>query len=191
MKRLFVATLIVFAGSFVLTHAFAASENQKSTVDLTARTAAARRKARAKTPKPDLKFLESPNTIKTRLKKYEGLEKALTQITKPGRKEVSEWTEKQRARTAVRIIGDRVELAEDVQKQFLLELAFIRKLAIEDGAKKTTAAIEALVLDKNLRYEGIIVTLKDNKRIASQQEREAKRKAAKKKAADSSTGSAR
>jgi hypothetical protein len=49
----------------------------------------------------------------------------------------------------------RVDLAKRVQAQSRLELAFIRKLAVEEGAAKTTAVIDKLLLDRQQRFENI------------------------------------
>jgi len=154
MKRLVISVSILFTIFFVLSQVFAAVENEdfKRTKEgrapkySTLRPRSGRADANSLTA--ELKFLADPNAIKGKIKEFEGLEKALANVTKGSQEETREWAQDTAA--------DKVDLAKAVQKQAIAEFVFIRKLAVEEGAQKTVAAIDGLLLDRQERFGKVL-----------------------------------
>ncbi|MHC4665608.1 MAG: hypothetical protein ACYS9T_06580 [Planctomycetota bacterium] len=150
------------AGLLILTQSFAAGEGQEYEPAKKGRVVK-RVDVQAKKDKAlaflgdDLEFMADPNAIKARLKKFEGLESVLEEVNKESRNEVREWT--RGIRKKIRIdedeLDDRRDLLEEALEQVLKELVFIRKIAVEEGAGKTTAAVEAVLLARRERYKKI------------------------------------
>ena len=97
-----------------------------------------------------------PNANQPAYKMYEGLEEALEDINQSGRTEISEWERGD--------VGNKIKLAKDVQEQITAELNFIRELAVEEGAAKTTAAIDGLLAYREKRSEEINEKLEEARR---------------------------
>ena len=96
------------------------------------------------------------NAIRARIEEFEGLGTALRQVTKEGRSEISEWT---RSRGS-----DKIDLVQAVQEQVRAELNFLRELAVEEKAVKTTAAIDGLLLDRQERFKEVIAKLEEEQK---------------------------
>ena len=63
-----------------------------------------------------------------------------------------------------------------MQKQITAEFKFLRELAIKEGAAKTTAAIDGILLDRQERFKDVIEKLeKETERYRRLTEREEKR----------------
>ena len=97
-----------------------------------------------------------PNAAQPAYKMYEGLEEALKELNQRGQAEISEWEKGD--------VGNKIKLAKDVQKQVTAELDFIRELAVEEGAAKTTAAIDGLLAHREKRSEEINEKLEEARR---------------------------
>lgn len=109
-----------------------------------------------------------PNAVRAKIEKFEGLDKALEQIDKESRGEIREWT---RSRA-----GDKLNLALAVQEQITTEFNFLRELAVEEGAEKTTAAIDGMLLDRQERFKDVIERLeRERERLRRRSEREERR----------------
>lgn len=107
---------------------------------------------------------QEPNSIDQGVAAFEGLEKVLKRLNMQSRNEVKEWMEKK--------LGNRIKLAETVQKQISEELSFIRELAAEEGAVKTIAALDKLLADRQERFEKVLKKLeKTSRRMRSRQHR--------------------
>jgi hypothetical protein len=164
VKRLVLAMLILFIGFMVLSQVFAADLNDRREQETRSRTARHERDVRsearagAKSFRQELDFLADPNTIRAQVQDHEGLEKALAKVTKGGLKEGREWG---RGR-----VEERIELADLVHKQVVDELVFLRQVAVEEGALKTAAATEALVLGRQERFEKVFGRLERSMRRA-------------------------
>ena len=105
-----------------------------------------------------------PNATQPAYKMYEGLEEALEDINQSGQTEISEWERGD--------VGNKINLAKDVQEQITAELNFIREIAVEEGAAKTTAAIDGLLAYREKRSEEINEKLEEaRKRQRSREER--------------------
>ena len=105
-----------------------------------------------------------PNATQPAYKMYEGLEKALEDINQSGQTEMREWERGD--------VGNKINLTKDVQEQVTAELNFIREIAVEEGAAKTTAAIDGLLAYREKRYEEINEKLEEaRKRQRAREER--------------------
>jgi hypothetical protein len=153
VKRLVLAMLILFVGFMVLSQVFAADLNDRREQETRSRTGRYERDVRreagadANPVREGLDFLADPNGIKSKVKEHEGLEKALGKVSKGGLKEGREWGRGP--------VEERIELADLVHKQIVDELVFIRQVAVEEGALKTVAATEALLLERQERFEKV------------------------------------
>ncbi len=85
-------------------------------------------------------ILADPNEIKARVKTFEGLQKALEVVDANSQNETRQWQQKRR--------DNRTLLIKAVQKQFEEEIGVIRKVAVEEKAKKTTETIDSLLTGK-------------------------------------------
>ena len=124
-----------------------------------------------------------PNMVKTKVKEYKGLEKSLQYLAKKGqsvcyrchsssaqaRKPKSTGGRDERTtrvRTGGRGKGRIGSLVKAMHKQTGAELELIRKLAAEEGAKKTIAAIDGLLLNRQERLEDIVKKSQQQRRSA-------------------------
>lgn len=81
-----------------------------------------------------------PNKVKAKIKAFEGLEKELTAIDRMAVREMRGWTRSQPQTSPI--------LAKAVYEQVAVELNFVRKLAIEENAAKTTIATDGLLVTR-------------------------------------------
>ncbi|MBN2315145.1 MAG: ankyrin repeat domain-containing protein [Sedimentisphaerales bacterium] len=91
--------------------------------------------------------LDDPNEVKARVKTFAGLEKAIKQVSDNADKEERQWCQKK--------YDNRTLLSRAVQTQFDSEMAFIKKIAEAEKAKKTIAAIDTLVSQKQERSKKV------------------------------------
>ncbi len=70
--------------------------------------------------------------------------------------QISEWL-----KTGVE---NRISLANAVQEPIKADLIYIRKFAVEEGAKKTTAAIDGLLLSRQKRMERLVQKMEEQLR---------------------------
>ncbi len=118
----------------------------------------------------DANAVADPNAVvRARIEKFEGLGGALSGINTAGEEEIREWT---RGR-----LDNRLDLILAAQKQNIAELKFLRELAVEEKAAKTTAAIDGILLDRQERFKGVIEELeKKSERLRRLSERDERRK---------------
>jgi hypothetical protein len=106
-----------------------------------------------------------PNEIRARVGKFEGLEAALQDVESKGQTEEREWTEME--------LENRVELVRAVRAQMREELMLLRRLALEEKAEKTAAAIDGLLLSRQTRFTQAIQKIQDEEaRIAAREEQQ-------------------
>jgi hypothetical protein len=104
------------------------------------------------------------NEIKARVKKYEGLDSALQQVEKQSQNEEKQWTEME--------VENRLELVRAVKAQMKEELMLLRKVALEEKAEKTAAAIDGLLLSRQDRFAKVIQKIdEEDARIAAREKR--------------------
>ncbi len=90
-------------------------------------------------------LLSEADTLKVSIKPVEGVEKQLEELAKKSESEMQQWLQGDG--------GSRSNLAKAVHEQVRAELILARKVAVEEAAKKTTAAIDGLLLDRQSRSE--------------------------------------
>ena len=64
--------------------------------------------------------------------------------------------------------GNRLELAKALHPQVRADISVIRRIAVEEEAKKTTAAIDGLLLARQERFDGLVIKLEEQKRTQQQ-----------------------
>jgi hypothetical protein len=108
-----------------------------------------------------------PNMFKTAIKPVVGLEKELEALAKKSENEMQQW-----------LAGggdNKISLANAVQEQIRAELILTRKAAVEEAAKKTTAAIDGLLLARQIRLAALVEKIaeqdQDQKQIGDQRGR--------------------
>ena len=69
--------------------------------------------------------------------------------------EISQWLEA--------TIDNKEDLANAVNEQIMTEFTFVRTIAVREEAKKTTAAIEGLMLSRRQRFEELIVSMAEER----------------------------
>jgi hypothetical protein len=90
-----------------------------------------------------LDILADPNEIKTRVKKFDGLDKELKVVADKSQSELRLWPQAR--------YDNRTTLARSIDKQFEEELQYVRKVAVEESAKKTTEAIDNMLSSRRKR----------------------------------------
>lgn len=105
-----------------------------------------------------------PNVVKAKIKTFEGLEKELKTVDRMGIRETRGWTARQSESSPI--------LAKAVYKQVEDELAFTRKIAVEENAAKTTVAIDGLILTRNERFERLLKVMQEERKRLREEQRE-------------------
>lgn len=114
----------------------------------------------------DTNAVAEPNAAKVKPKWFEEISGLLESVDKESRGEIREWL---RGR-----IEDRMSLAEAVQKQIVVELNMVRGLAVEEGAVKTTEAIDRLLAKRTERFEQVMKRMREARekmRLGEREER--------------------
>lgn len=141
----------------------------------------------------DSNAADDPNAVRAGIKELAGLEEALEELESRSERVCGRC---HRALTQGKALGDldsrseRVlrnwipsrtdnkpisSLVKAMQEQVEAEFTFIRKLAVEEGAEKAAAAIDALVLARQELFEKIAKKMQEQKRSMRLSEREEKR----------------
>jgi hypothetical protein len=97
---------------------------------------------------PEIDILADPNEIKARIKTYKGLEKSIGDVASKSRIGLRHW---QRITT-----DNRTSLVRVVKMQVDEEVGFIKKVALEEKAKKTADAADALMTKRMERTAKIL-----------------------------------
>jgi len=90
----------------------------------------------------------------------------MEQVGRGSKAEVIEWRRLQESLVSATAVDNRSRLGREVQKQVALELGFLRKIAEEEGAKKTVAAIDGVLLYRQYRLEKLNKQLQADRRAA-------------------------
>jgi len=165
MKRLIISMSILLTASLGLMAAFAQTTVNPSRLVPAPNqpTVSADVEPNKTTPAPEPKSetdpLADPNKIESAIKAFEGLQEELDELNKNSAGETRQWLQKE--------TGNRIPLAKDNHEHIMDELMFIRKLAVEEGAKKTTAAIDGLLLNRQRQFDKLIKKFQEER----QQER--------------------
>ena len=107
-------------------------------------------------------ILADPNEIKARVKTFDGLEKAVKEVSDKSQNELRQW---QQAR-----YDNRTTLLRYVDKQFEDEIDLIHKVAVEESAKKIAEAVDTLRTERRRRSLKITRELNEQKREQRQAE---------------------
>jgi ankyrin repeat protein len=107
-------------------------------------------------PSVTANLLADPNEIKARIKTFDGLEKALKDVSDKGQNEMHQWEQNR--------YDNRTILSRAVDRQFDDEIDLIRKAAVEESAKKTVAAIDSLLTTRHERSSKINKELLEQRR---------------------------
>lgn len=113
-------------------------------------------------PVAQLDMLKDPNEIKARVKTFPGLEKAVKDVNDKSDNETRQWEQTR--------YDNRTYLARAVQVQYEDEIALIRKSAVEENAKKTTAALDNILAVRKKRSDAVYRDLMEQKRDTRQTE---------------------
>ncbi len=153
MKCLTILMSILLIGSFSLIPIFASTEDEEYETaaeeeELTQGESTAGKDITDVNSIADANAVSDANAVKSRIRAFEGLERALQSMDKEGQKEMREWT--------LSDARNRLDLAKAVQEQVIAELNFLRELAVDEGAVKTTAAIDGLLVDRQERFGKVI-----------------------------------
>lgn len=98
-------------------------------------------------------ILADPNAIIARIKTFEGLDKALSQVDGRARYEVREWLEKK--------TDNRVDLAKALDRQVRAEIRLVRDVAVEEKTSKTTGAIDALLSGRYEQLKRLVADMEE------------------------------
>ncbi len=108
-----------------------------------------------------------PNEIRRR--QFGGLEDALARVDEQSQEEIRQWMEGEIAR--------KQDLMKAVHERSSAEFNLIRKVAAEEGAVKTTAAIDQVIKDREERYNRLINRLDEVKKTTGlKQQRDERRR---------------
>ena len=66
-------------------------------------------------------------------------------------------------------VEDKTNLAQAVNEQLRLEIESVRSVAVEEEAKKTTAAIDGVLLYRQMRFEALIQKMEEGQQALRQQ----------------------
>jgi hypothetical protein len=104
-----------------------------------------------------------PNAVKTEIEKFEGLDGELEDVNAESADEIDKWTRSREIK---------LDLALATQKQITAEFDFLKEIAVKEGAVKTAAAIDGILLDRQERFKGVIEELqKESERYRRLSER--------------------
>ncbi|UCD49196.1 MAG: ankyrin repeat domain-containing protein [Phycisphaerales bacterium] len=118
---------------------------------------------RAMQERPDV--LADPNALRAKIAAIPGLAKRIESVDANAASEERSW--------ASRRSDNRATLIRSAGKQFAEELAFLKSVATEDKAAKTSAAIDELAAKRRERDAAIGSELREARRLALQQARAA------------------
>ncbi|MHC4631269.1 MAG: DUF6263 family protein [Planctomycetota bacterium] len=92
--------------------------------------------------------------------RYQGARRPPEPVDRETENEIRLWTQS--------TIDKRAELAKGVHEQFRIEISPIRNVADEEEAKKTTAAIDGLLLYRQMRFEELVKKMEEEQRTLQQ-----------------------
>ena len=101
-------------------------------------------------------LLVDPNEIKTRVKTFDGLEKSVKEVSDKSKNEERQWLQMR--------YDNRTTLLRAVDTQIEDEIDFVRKVAVEESAKKSVEAIDSLRTNRRKRSSKVNRELMQQKR---------------------------
>lgn len=176
MKRRAMFTMIAVIISVYLVSSYAGVDVRGSASRLgeppsqPSSSAASQPAATARTPYPSRATTAAPpldpNVVYAAIRAYPGLDQELRQVGRGSRTEVAEWRRLQENLASATAVDNRSRMTREVQKQVALELGLLRKIAAEEGAKKTVAAIDGVLLYRQFRLDNLNKQLQEDRRAA-------------------------
>ncbi len=122
-----------------------------------------RGRAAAAAPVPgEVDVLADPNAIKAKIKTYKDMDKALATVGAKSQSEIRYWEQIK--------YDNRTTLARAIEQQIVEELTYVKKVAVEEKAKKTTTAIDELIKRREERFKHVNKELLEQKRESNQTE---------------------
>jgi len=112
-----------------------------------------------------LQILGDPNEIQVRVAAFPGLREAIAAVDVNSVAEQRNWRQRR--------TDNRTMLIRAVEKQFVEEMTFIKRIGQGEKAAKTVAAVDALVAARKARSDVIYDDLREERRAAMLAEREA------------------
>jgi hypothetical protein len=97
--------------------------------------------------------IDDPNVFKTSIKPVAGLEKELEALAKRSENEMQQWLASSS--------DSKISLANTVQEQIKAEFILTRKVAVQEAAKKITAAIDGLLLARQMRLARLVEKMQE------------------------------
>ncbi|MFH1719522.1 MAG: ankyrin repeat domain-containing protein [Planctomycetota bacterium] len=117
----------------------------------------ARGRVAAAAPVPgEVDVLADPNAIKAKIKTFKDMDKSLATVAAKSQSEMRNWEQTR--------YDNRTILARAVDQQIEDELGYVKKIAVEEKAKKTTAAIDQLLARREERFKHVNKELLQQKR---------------------------
>jgi len=104
-------------------------------------------------PQTEPNQLADPNKIRAKVKSFAGLEKALSDLDRQSQSEIREWLQS--------TTDNRMNQVRAVERQVRAELDTIRKIAVEEKAVKTAAAIDGLELNRLERMRKLLKRIQE------------------------------
>ncbi len=103
--------------------------------------------------------IADPNAVKARVAAFADLASALEAVSRRSTPEVSQWLNSQKE-------DNRIMQIRSAYRQAATELLLVRSLAEKDGAAKTVAAIDGILLEREVRYQKLIRTIQKTEALA-------------------------
>jgi hypothetical protein len=97
--------------------------------------------------------LKDPNAVKARLKMFQSLESDLRTAENSSSAEIENWN--------TGLEGCTPEIVKAVYEQVGAEYDFVRKMAVQENAAKTTAAIDGVLLSRQERFDKIVEKMQE------------------------------
>jgi len=174
MKRSISITIVLLIVSVGLIAAFAASgqvtrprlPEQQPPVDqrnLYEDTTPTTRVPNYQSPQTEPNQIADPNKVRAKVKSFAGLEKTLSDLDRQSQGEVNAWLQT--------TPDNRMNQVRAVERQIRAELDAIRKIAVEEKAVKTAAAIEGLELNRMERMRRLLKRIQDEAKSLRQPRR--------------------
>jgi len=104
----------------------------------------------------EVDVLADPNAIKAKIKTFKDMDKVLATVGAKSQSEMRHWEQTK--------YDNRTTLARAVEQQIEDELIYVKKMAVEEKAKKTTAAIDQLLARREERFKHVNRELLEQKR---------------------------
>jgi len=104
----------------------------------------------------EVDVLADPNAIKAKIKTYKDMDKALATVAAKSQSETRNWEQIK--------YDNRTTLARAVDKQIEDELGYVKKVAVEEKAKKTVTAIDELIKRREERSKHVSKALLEQRR---------------------------